>query len=216
MELSRFDQVLARADFDRAVEAMVFAAAEVLTAARIAAVLTEVMGLDVHAEQVQEAVARLNAAYGHQERAFCIAEWAGGYRMATVPAVAPYVKALQQYSHRQRLSRSLLETLAVLAYRQPVTRPEVEFIRGVDAGYALQKLMEMGLADVTGRGASVGRPLLYGTTARFLELFGLRSLDDLPNLREVESLLNDPAFNREKARLLMQGGLAEAPAEATA
>jgi segregation and condensation protein B len=214
MELSRFDLALALVDLDRAVEAMVFAADEVLTAARMAAVIAGVVGHPVREEQVREAVARLNTGYGLEKRAFRIQEWAGGYRMATVPEVAPYLRALQQFSRQQRLSRSLLETLAVLAYKQPVTRPEVEFVRGVDTGYALQKLMEMGLADVTGRATSVGRPLLYGTTPRFLEVFGLRSLEDLPNLREVESLLHDPAFNREKARLLMQAGLVEAPADA--
>jgi segregation and condensation protein B len=95
-----------------------------------------------------------------------------------------------------------METLAVIAYRQPVTRPEVDFIRGVNSDYAIRKLLEMGLADVEGRADSLGRPLLYGTTSLFLEQFGLNSLDDLPTLREVEELLDDPAFDEERAKLL--------------
>jgi len=96
-----------------------------------------------------------------------------------------------------------MESLAILAYRQPVSRSELEFVRGVDCDYAIRKLLEFGLIDVVGRSEKVGRPLLYGTTERFLELFGLHSLDQLPNLRELESILDDPAFQKEKAKLLM-------------
>jgi segregation and condensation protein B len=79
----------------------------------------------------------------------------------------------------------------------------LEFVRGVDCDYAIRKLIEYGLINVVGRSETIGRPLLYGTTDRFLELFGLGSLTDLPNLRELESILDDPAFQKEKARLLM-------------
>ena len=96
-----------------------------------------------------------------------------------------------------------MESLAILAYRQPVSRSELEFVRGVDCDYAIRKLLEFGLIDVVGRSERVGRPLLYGTTERFLELFGLHTLDELPNLRELESILDDPAFQKEKAKLLM-------------
>lgn len=96
-----------------------------------------------------------------------------------------------------------MESLAILAYRQPVSRSELEFVRGVDCDYAIRKLLEFGLIDVVGRSERVGRPLLYGTTDRFLELFGLHTLDELPNLRELESILDDPAFQKEKAKLLM-------------
>ena len=95
-----------------------------------------------------------------------------------------------------------MEALAVIAYRQPVTRPEVDFIRGVNSDYAIRKLLEMELVDVEGRADSLGRPLLYGTTDLFLEQFGLNSLEDLPTLREVEELLDDPSFDEERAKLL--------------
>ena len=100
------------------------------------------------------------------------------------------------------MSHSLMETLAIVAYRQPVTKPEVDFVRGVDSGYALGKLMERGVIDVVGRGDSLGRPLIYGTTDSFLEQFGLGDLDDLPNLREIEEILGDPSFSKERVELL--------------
>jgi segregation and condensation protein B len=194
----------------RAVEALVFAADEPLTAGTIAELFAEItQEVPPSQEQIEEAVERLNAVYEAGGRALRIRRWAGGYRMSTTQEVAPYLKVYFQEDRRRRLSRSLMETLAILAYKQPATKPEIDFVRGVDSDYALRKLLETGLIDVLGRADSVGRPLLYRTTDRFLEAFGLEGLDDLPNLREIEALLNDPAFNREKARLLMVSGLDE-------
>lgn len=122
--------------------------------------------------------------------------------MVTRSSLAPFVKTLYVEEQNASLSRSLMETLAVIAYRQPVTRPEVDFVRGVNSDYAIRKLLEKDLATVEGRADSVGRPLLYATTDRFLEQFGLESLDELPTLREVEDLLDDPAFDDERAKLL--------------
>jgi segregation and condensation protein B len=122
--------------------------------------------------------------------------------MATRDSLSPFVRALFVGEQETSLSRSLLETLAVVAYRQPVTRPEVDFIRGVNSDYAIRKLLEMNLVDVNGRADTLGRPLLYGTTDRFLEQFGLEGTDDLPTLREVKDILDDPAFDEERAKLL--------------
>ena len=191
---------------DRAVEALIFAADEPVAPARLAEVFAEITGGSksdaANAEAVAAAVERINAAYEDDGRPFRIEEWGVGYQMATREEWAPFVKTLLAGPRRQSLSRSLSETLAVVAYRQPVTRPEVDFIRGVSADYALRKLMELELVDVKGRSDSLGRPLLYGTTEHFLEEFGLADLDDLPTLREVEELLDDPNFNKERAKLL--------------
>jgi segregation and condensation protein B len=190
-------------DLRQVVEALIFAADEPVTAGQIGRIVAEVTGRAAPGEEaVAAAVRALNQAYEQAGRALAIQRWAGGYRMTTRAALAPYVKALFVGAQEKSLSRSLMETLAVVAYRQPVTRPEVDFIRGVSSDYAIRKLMEMGLADVQGRADSLGRPLLYGTTNRFLEQFGLASLDDLPTLREVEDLLDDPHFNKERAKLL--------------
>jgi segregation and condensation protein B len=145
----------------------------------------------------------LNRSYRRSGHAIRIESWAGGYRMATVREVAPFVRALIEAEEERRLTRSLLETLAVIAYKQPVTKPEIDFVRGVDADYALKKLLAKKFVAVVGRSEAVGRPLLYGTTDLFLEQFGLAALDELPRPREIEQLLNDPAFTHERKELLI-------------
>lgn len=188
---------------EEAAEAIIFAADEPVSSERIAEIVAEVTGTSqVDEEAVDAAIARLNEEYTESDRALEIHEWGEGYRMATRSTLSPFVKTLFVGEQEKSLSRSLMETLAVVAYRQPVTRPEVDFIRGVNSDYAIRKLLEMGLVDVEGRAESLGRPLLYGTTALFLEQFGLSDLDELPTLREVEELLDDPAFDEERAKLL--------------
>lgn len=188
---------------EEAAEAVIFAADEPVSADRIAEIVAEVTGrAQPSDEEVAAVVERLNETYAERGRAFEIRTWAGGYRMVTRSSLSPFVKTFYVGEQETSLSRSLMETLAVIAYRQPVTRPEVDFVRGVNSDYAIRKLLEMDLANVEGRADSVGRPLLYGTTDRFLEQFGLGDLDDLPTLREVEDLLDDPAFDDERAKLL--------------
>ncbi len=188
---------------EEAAEAIIFAADEPVPAARIAEIVGEVTGnAEVSEAEVRAAVQRLSDEYEDSDRALEIHEWGEGYRMATRSPLSPFVKTLFLGEQEKSLSRSLMETLAVVAYRQPVTRPEVDFIRGVNSDYAIRKLLEMDLVDVQGRADSLGRPLLYETTPRFLEQFGLKDLEDLPTLREVEDLLDDPAFDEERAKLL--------------
>ncbi|MFA0760994.1 MAG: hypothetical protein HZLCBSQH_001097 [Candidatus Fervidibacterota bacterium] len=123
-----------------------------------------------------------------------IVEVAGGWRMVTRPEFAPIIARLNP-PQRMRLSRGSLEVLAIIAYHQPITRPEIEQIRGIDSSAALQSLLEHGLIQVVGHKEAPGRPRLYGTTQKFLELFGLRRLEDLPPLREWQEkaaeLLNE-------------------------
>lgn len=188
---------------DEATEAIIFAADEPVAPDRIAEIVADVTGRPLPSdEEVAAAVERLNDTYDDGGRALRIKSWAGGYRMVTRSSLSPFVKTYYVEEQETSLSRSLMETLAVIAYRQPVTRPEVDFVRGVNSDYAIRKLLEMDLVNVEGRADSVGRPLLYGTTDRFLEQFGLDDLEDLPTLREVEDLLDDPAFDDERAKLL--------------
>lgn len=187
----------------RVAEALVFAADTPVRPKEIAEIYSEVTGEDRPTDtQIKEAVDRLNVMYEETDRTFRIEVWAEGYRMATVSSVAPFVKSFFNREQEKRLSRSLMETLSIVAYKQPVTKPEVDFVRGVDSGYTVNKLLEKRMIDVVGRSDSLGRPLLYGTTDFFLEQFGLKSLDDLPDLREIEEILDDPAFNKERAQLL--------------
>ncbi len=201
-------QGLGATRLEMAVEALIFASDEPVPAAQLAKAFSDVTGEAVPAPgEITDMVESINGLYERTGRAFRIAQWGGGYRFATVPDVAPFVEVLVDTSSRKRLSRTLMETLAILAYRQPTTRSDIEFVRGVDCDYAIRKLMEYGLVDVVGRSEGLGRPLLYGTTDRFLDLFGLASIGNLPNLREIEAILDDPAFQKEKAKLLMTAGL---------
>lgn len=134
-------------------------------------------------------VRRLNSEYEEGGRAFRIIELAGGYIFATTRDVGEYVALLSKQNQRRRLSAAALETLSIIAYRQPVSKPEVELIRGVGCDQVLANLMEKNLVAIVGRGEGVGRPLLYGTTDDFLRTFGLRALGDLPKLREIEELM---------------------------
>jgi len=109
----------------------------------------------------------------------------------TEPSFAPLLSKMVAPRVRRTLSQSVLEVLAVIAYRQPVSRSEILRIRGVSPDYAISRLLERGLIDVRGRARTVGKPLLYGTTVEFLDLFGLQSLQDLPKLREIKELVED-------------------------
>ena len=190
--------------FEQAVEALVFASDVPLRAEDLVRAYGDVTGSEHAPSEADAAVERLNAAYQAGGRAFRIHAWGGGYRMATVDTMAPFVQSLFARADEKRMSRSLLETLAVVAYKQPVTKPEVDHVRGVGSDYALRQLLERGLVEIEGRSDSVGRPLLYATTELFLDQFGLASLDGLPQPREIEEILADPTFNRERARLLAE------------
>lgn len=171
-----------RAEKRRIVEALVLAAPEPIPAARVAGIVPRCKPVEVRG-----LVDELNKAYIEQGRAFEICEVAGGYQMRTLPQYALYLQ--QTLSHRPlRLSQAALETLALVAYRQPVTRAEVEHVRGVDVGAVLRSLIERKLVRIAGHREVPGRPMLYATTKRFLEVFELDRLEDLPTLRDLREL----------------------------
>jgi segregation and condensation protein B len=165
------------------VEALVLASREPIAATRIAEIVP-----GCTPSEAKELVKELELEYEREGRAFEIWEVAGGYQIRTRPVFAGYLHQLQR-ERTFRLSRAALETLAVVAYRQPVTRAEVENIRGVDLGAVLRGLVERGLVRIAGHRDIPGRPLLYATTKRFLEVFGFSRLEDLPTLREIDDLV---------------------------
>lgn len=168
----------------RMVEALLFASQAPLSAAELARADE---GLDE--ERVEEALAELRAEYEREERAFGLFEVAGGWQLLTRPEFAPVLERFDTVPAASRLSAPALETLAIIAYRQPVGRAEVEEIRGVGAGGVLRTLLERDLVEVVGRGEGLGRPLLYGTTHYFLQHFGFRSIADLPRPEELPVVL---------------------------
>jgi segregation and condensation protein B len=166
-----------------AIEAMLFSCAEPLTSRKLADPLKEI-GADGNI--VRKIVRDLIKEYAGSNRGFAIEEVAGGFQMMTRPDYAEFVRVLHQSGGgRGRLSQAALETLAVVAYKQPVTRADIEAIRGVQAGPLLRTLLQKGLVKITGRAEVIGRPLLYGTTKKFLEIFGLKSLNELPKVEEL-------------------------------
>lgn len=158
-----------------ALEAMLFATHSPLTAGRIA----ELLGLASTAP-VRRALRDLNEHYASTGRAFRVEQVAGGYQLLTLPRFGDLLRRMQRRDVDAKLSKAALETLAVVAYKQPVLRAEIESIRGVACGETIRSLMEKHLVKIAGRAEEPGRPILYGTTRRFLDLFGLNSLKDLP------------------------------------
>lgn len=168
----------------RMIEALLFASEAPLTPADLAR-LDETLD----EEQVELLIGELKAEYEAEDRAFGIFEIAGGYQILTRPEYAPVLERYETVPLSNRLSPAALETLAIVAYRQPVGRAEIEEIRGVGAGGVLKTLLERNLVEVVGRGEGLGRPLLYGTTRFFLEHFGFRSIEDLPRSEELDVVL---------------------------
>jgi segregation and condensation protein B len=136
-------------------------------------------------EEILEGIRLLKADYEDPLRGVELVELAGGYQFRTKPRWASWVNRLKKVK-TVKFSRAALETLAIVAYRQPIIRPEIEEIRGVDSGWVLRSLMEKGLIRIMGRKDLPGRPMVYGTTQAFLELFGLDKLSDLPTLKEFQ------------------------------
>ena len=173
-------------------EALLFAADEPLSARRLAGMLE-----DATPAFVTDLVHELNADYLRESRAFHVQEVAGGYRLVTRPELASWVAELRASGGAPRLSQAALETLSIVAYKQPVTRAELESIRGVTVEGVLKTLVERELVRIAGREEGLGRPLLYGTTDHFLEYFGLPSLDALPRPDELEILFADRERQQE-------------------
>ncbi len=169
----------------RIVEALILAAPEPIPVARLVEIVPR-----VKPARIRELVDALNAEYEAQDRAFEIWEVAGGYQIRTRQDLAPWVQQLHKM-RVARLSNAALETLSVVAYRQPITRAEIEQVRGVDVGATMRSLVERKLVRIAGHREVPGRPMLYATTRRFLEVFGLKKIEDLPTLRDLEELGGD-------------------------
>lgn len=142
-------------------------------------------------EEFDRAVNALKEDYRGSSGSFSLEEVAHGYRLITRPEFGDWLKLFYKDKHKRRLSPASLESLAVIAYKQPVTRLEIESIRGVNCEGVLHSLLEVGLIRIMGHKQVPGRPMLYGTTNRFLELFGLKNLSDLPPLDELEKMLKE-------------------------
>jgi segregation and condensation protein B len=167
------------------VEALLFSSEKPLNAKDIQAVMPEISMTDIGS-----ALKVLKYEYEALSRSFYLREISGGYQFRSRSDYSPYILKMLQASPT-RLSRATMETLAIVAYKQPVLRQEIERIRGVDVGGVLKTLLEKGLIRIMGRKPLPGRPLVYGTTRKFLEVFDLKDLESLPKLKEIEALGSD-------------------------
>jgi segregation and condensation protein B len=190
------------------IEALLFGSDEPLSLKQVAGIVGEVekegRRLTATPEAVLRTIDELNRGYDQAGRAFRIVRIAGGYQFATRPEYGVWLGAMLRERAKRKMSAAALESLAVIAYKQPVTKPELEAIRGVNADYVLRSLLERNLVTIVGRAATPGRPLLYGTTHEFLKHFGLDDLSDLPKPREIDELLAEAEHEVDKRLIAEQ------------
>ncbi|MGD8427746.1 MAG: SMC-Scp complex subunit ScpB [Balneolaceae bacterium] len=174
------------------IESLIFASPEPISEEKICEIIAkgeENLGLETDA--IEPFIEKLNQRYEENGLAFRIEFVAGGYTFSTKKRYEPWLSIFQHENAYRKLSQSAIETLAIVAYKQPITKPEVDDIRGVDSGYILRQLLEKVLIEVSGRLDAPGKPLLYRTTKHFLKHFGINSIDELPKPREIEEILKD-------------------------
>jgi segregation and condensation protein B len=176
----------------RIIEGLLFSTPKPLTVSEIRKVLRS-----LKPSEIEKIVGELAGEYAREARSFRVLEIAGGYEISTDPKYAPWIMRLETEKRKRQASQSALVTLSILAYKQPVTRMEIEDLRGVDVGSVLTTLLERGLIRIVGRKEVPGRPFLYGTTPKFLEHFGLKTLSDLPQLSEIREFV-EKSVPREK------------------
>ena len=191
--------------YNSIIEALIFSSDDVINSSEIMKAIKGIDGEDVQVsnKDIDNAVDELNTSYEEQNISINILRVANGYLFATKPEYAKYIGYLSSEKSKRRLSQAALETLAIIAYKQPITKPELETIRGVNSDYIINTLLEKNLVTISGRAETIGRPLLYATTPEFLKYFALNSLSDLPKPREIEEIMSDEDFIEQKRKIMM-------------
>lgn len=179
------------------IEALIFCSPSPIKITDIKACLSEMFNADVPEEDIMGAIQRLEEKYLSDDYAFQLFKAAGGYQFLTKPAYQASISILLKQQSKKRLSTSAMETLSIIAYRQPISKTEIENIRGVNCDYAVQKLLDKGLIEITGKAETIGRPMLYGTTVKFMEYFGISDLAELPAPKDFTSEVNTIGDNVE-------------------
>ena len=181
---------MSNAGIKNIVEALIFASEEEITTKEIKDLLDS-FKISVSLKEIDASIEELNVDYEQNSNAFEILKIAGGYVFATRKKFSHFLGKLSAETQRKKLSQSAIETLAIIAYKQPITRTEIEFVRGVNVDYIVNSLLERDLITIKGRADGPGRPILYGTTASFLKVLGLNALEDLPKLKEINDILKN-------------------------
>ena len=152
---------------------------------------------EVPEDDIQGAIQRLDEKFQGEEYSFQLFKSAGGYQFLTKPAYQASIGIMLKQQSKKRLSTSAMETLSIIAYKQPISKTEIENIRGVNCDYAVQKLLDKGLIEITGKAETIGRPMLYGTTLKFMEYFGINDLQELPTPKEFVGEINTIGATQE-------------------
>jgi segregation and condensation protein B len=173
------------------IEALIFASEQPITGDEVLSCLKTVYGWELKKEQFQSLISELKEKYASEDHSFELIEIADGFQFLTKKEYHHVVNTLLQIKAKKRLSTAALETLSIIAYKQPLSKSEIEHIRGVNCDYSIQKLLEKELIIISGKGDGPGKPLLYSTSKNFMDHFGLRSVKDLPQLKELHIADNE-------------------------
>jgi len=167
------------------IEAIIFASAEGINLHDLRLVLQEALAIEITKEELDELVGKINQKYASEDQVFELHMINEQYQFLTKAVYHPAINQLQLHKEKRKLSQAGLETLAIIAYRQPITKLEVEQIRGVNCDYTIQRLLDKGMISIVGKADSIGKPLLYATSFEFMQHFGLRSTKELPQLKDI-------------------------------
>ena len=172
------------------IEALIFCSPSPAKLADLNACLSEMFNAEVPEEDILGAIQRIEEKFGADEYSFQLNKSAGGYQFLTKPAYQASIGIMLRQQSKKRLSTSAMETLSIIAYKQPISKTEVENIRGVNCDYAVQRLLDKGLVEIQGKAETVGRPILYGTSPKFMEYFGISELHELPTPKDFTEEVN--------------------------
>lgn len=173
------------------IEALIFTAEQSITSQEIAACLTAVFNVEITPTEVDKEIAELKLKYQSPDYFYELAFINNGYLFLTKKEFAGTLSTLVQQRNRKKLSTAAMETLAIIAYKQPITKPELEQIRGVNCDYSIQKLLEKELISIIGKSDAPGKPIIYGTSPLFMDYFNLNSINDLPQLADIQPIENE-------------------------
>ncbi len=172
------------------VEALIFCSPVPTKVVDIKACLSEMFNADVPEEDIAAAIEKLEVKYQSDEFSFQLNKGGGGFQFLTKPAYQASIGIMLKQQSKKRLSTSAMETLSIIAYKQPISKTEVENIRGVNCDYAIQKLLDKGLIEIRGKADTIGRPMLYGTSSKFMEYFGINDINELPTPKDFTQEVN--------------------------
>ena len=179
------------------IEALIFCSPSPIKLTDIKSCLSEMFNAEVPEDDIHGAIQRLEEKFVAEEYSFQLFRTAGGYQFLTKPAYQTSIGIMLKQQSKKRLSTSAMETLSIIAYKQPISKTEIENIRGVNCDYAVQKLLDKSLIEITGKAETIGRPMLYGTTQNFMEYFGINDVAELPTPKEYTGEVNTIGENTD-------------------